>query len=171
MRWIAVSLAIVAVAGCSGGNETPSSARASWVTEIQRTVPGRNAGQEVEDPGLVRSLREAAGASATVGVEVKVFEAGGEHAPAVTLRPDHLLTYLGRGEGQPGYNRVFHRLERSKTSIWLLEIYDVDEDLVFTYAKYAPDGDGAIGARRDIEACFYTVSLDPGPPCPIHFSK
>jgi hypothetical protein len=115
-------------------------------------------------------LREAAGPSETVAVEVTVFDAGAEgHAPAVSIQANDLLTYLGRFRIR---NTLGGSLERSKVRIWLLEIHDEDGDLVYSHATYAPDGNpSAFGARRDVEACFYAVSLDPGPPCPIDVSE
>lgn len=117
-------------------------------------------------------MREAAGASETVDVEVTVFDAGAEgHAPAVTIRADDVMTYLGRR-----LSRIRDALGRSE--ITFLEISDGDGDEVLVYARYTGNQSASEGwafqspgdrstwwARRDVQGCFYSSSSLP--PCPF----
>jgi hypothetical protein len=102
-------------------------ARGAWEGSIGRDTSAPNVGEQVEDPSLVRKLREAAGASSTVAVEVTVFDAGAAgHAPAIRIEPDDVLSYLG----PTGRGRLADFLKRSGVRVWFFEIYE-DGDEVY----------------------------------------
>jgi hypothetical protein len=77
--FVVVSIVLVFVAGPSAlerfRDDGPQSVQ-DWMSEIRRNVPGPNVGQQVEDPALVRTLRDVVATSGPVAVEVAVFDAG-----------------------------------------------------------------------------------------------
>jgi hypothetical protein len=142
--------------------------RGAWEGLIRRETSAPNVGQQVEDPSLVRKLREAAGANSTVAVDVTVFDAGAAgHAPAIRIEPDDVLSYLGPS----GRGRLQGFLERSRVRVWFLEIYE-DGDEVYEAARGLTsrgEETGAAWARHDVADCFFESIQPLGPPCPIDF--
>ena len=98
-----------------------SGGRGTWETAIEGDSPGPTVVRRVEDPSLVRKLREAAGASSTVAVAVTVLEPGATGlAVAVQIEPEDVLGYLGHGR----FGSVEEAVKRSGARAWFVGVYE-----------------------------------------------